>query len=181
MSDSIIGNKLTVSIDLDNVFHEDAGDYEERSLSSIVKDAIRSEVNLSICTIVSKSIKDEVNKQASEAITSISEGEARKVIEERISEQFETLQVKERYSSKTGTVSEFITDQLDKKINNSLHDKITALIENEVSESIEKLQEQYNAYFASALIKKMNDNEFLSHKAVTALFADKDNNSSGED
>ena len=159
-------SKINISIDLvDIISFED----NSEDVNSLIKDEIKRTVSLELRKVVGRTIKAEVSQQVSNELKSIGTGQLKKIIEAEVAKEFKTLEIKERYSDKKHSISEYVTASVKSLTDESLTDKLDKIITSVSSKAIKDLQEQYNSSFASSVITKLYDNDFLSKKAIAAI------------
>jgi hypothetical protein len=170
---AVMSTSITVSIDLDNLYDEEYNECDESSptaVSSLVKDAIKYEVQKQLRDLVSKSVTEQIQLQTESLIKDIAETTFKADMERRINNAFENLKVKDRYSDNMITVSEFVIKNVDSSADKAFDERVRTRVEKETKNAVSALVDQYNMQFASSLISKMKAAELLSEKGVLSLF-----------
>ena len=162
-----MNNKITVTVDMDDIYSEEG---EEISVNELIEHAIKTEVSSQLRLMAKKSIENEVSIKIDSELKSIAIGELKELIAKKVSEKFISLNVNSRYGSeKNKPVVEFVVDEITRLTGSDLNSKLDKIIQRETGGAIKKLQEQYNSVFASSIINKLYENDFLSKKAVAAI------------
>lgn len=167
---------ITVSIDLDDLYGEEYHGEESSgaSVSELVRDAIKLEVRCHIGRIIGKTVQDEVEKQVSQVLKSIADGEVKKMIEFKVIESMNSLEVTDSYSgNKKLSIAEWVNEKVSSYTDRNFHEKTLKKIEEHTKVAVNTLQDQYNLQFASSLISKMKDADLLSQKGIKALLSSK--------
>ena len=162
-----MNNKITVTIDMDDIYSEEG---EEVSVIELIKTAITQEVSSQLRLVVKESINEEILKKVDIDLKSIAHGELERTIKAKLTEEFISLEVSDRYSgSNKRSVIDHIANEINRLTGSQLTKQLDDLVVKQTKEAVERLQNQYNSAFASSVINKLYENDFLSEKSIAAI------------
>ena len=162
-----MSNKITVTIDMDDIYSEEG---EEINVNDLIKSAITQEVSGQLRLVIKENINQEILKKVDINLKSIAHGELERTIKAKLTEEFISLEVSDRYDgSNKRSVIDHIANEINRLTGSHLTKKLNDLVVKQTKEAVSRLQNQYNSAFASSVINKLYENDFLSEKAITAI------------
>lgn len=155
--------KVTVEIDLEEVIDESS--YREISF----KEEFTKSLKYAIVKELKEQCKEAVLKQISEPILEqtrdITEGVAKELLEADLKTHKFKFYV--NYSEKEATISELVSDVIDKWT----REKIVNIIQEKAKKLVEEIRNRYDMTFAALIVDNMKKQNLLADERLAALLS----------